>query len=450
MTLPAGLENERLLELFFAQSLDGFFFMMLDEPVEWGDHVDKAAVLDYVFLHQRMTKVNSAIVTQFKAASADDLLGMTPAQFFAHDVAFAKQRWREFFDRGHLHTETDERRLDGTPMRIEGDYMVIHDGRGRIAGHFGIQRDVTDRHAAEEQIRASRQQLRALAARLQKVREEERTGIAREIHDELGQALTGLKLDIAWMKQRLPRDHQMLAQCVSIIERIDGTLGTVRRIATELRPSILDQMGLAAALEWQAQEFGARTGIVTDLELSADGIAVPDELGSSAFRIVQESLTNVARHARATRVTIRLARTPEVLTLEVADDGVGIAPERLEGTASLGLVGMRERALACGGELSIYRGPVRGTTVLLVVPLGGGGAQQFAWPLPTITPSSGRGSAASRATAPALRSPVRRPPPRNSSCCWPARRWAFCCSMSVCRVPLLWKPLKKSASGTPA
>jgi PAS domain-containing protein len=164
MSIPGGIENERLLELFFSQSLDGFFFMMLDEPVEWGEQVDKEAVLDYVFDHQRMTKVNSAIVAQFNAAGPDDILGRTPAQFFAHDVAGARSRWRAFFDRGHVHTETDERRLDGTPMRVEGDYMVIYDERGRIAGHFGIQRDVTDRHLATEQIRASSEELRALVA----------------------------------------------------------------------------------------------------------------------------------------------------------------------------------------------------------------------------------------------------------------------------------------------
>src|SRR4029079_8255282 len=132
-----------------------------------------------------------------------------------------------------------------------GDYMVIYDEYGRIAGHFGIQRDVTDRYQESEQIRVSREQLRALASRLQAVREEERTGIAREIHDELGQALTGLKRDISWMKGRLPKNHEVLAHCTSIIERIDQTLNTVRRIATELRPSVLDQLGLEAALEWQ-------------------------------------------------------------------------------------------------------------------------------------------------------------------------------------------------------
>jgi signal transduction histidine kinase len=375
MSIPGGIENERLLERFFSQSLDGFFFMMLDEPVEWNDGVNKDQVLDYVFDHQRMTKVNNAIVAQFNATTPEELLGATPAQFFAHDLTMAKARWREFFDKGHLHRETDERRLDGTPMRIEGDYMVIYDDRGRIAGHFGIQRDVTDRYLATEQIAASRQQLRALASRLQKVREEERTEMAREIHDELGQALTGLKLDISWMKHRLPRDHEMMAQCASIIERIDQTANTVRRIATKLRPSVLDQLGLAAALEWQGQEFGTRTGIPVSMDVSADGAAIPDDLGSSAFRILQESLTNVARHAKASRVTIRLSQTPTLLTLQVSDDGVGCTPACFEGTRSLGLIGMRERALACGGELSISGAPGRGTTVLLRVPLNAGAAR---------------------------------------------------------------------------
>ena len=368
MTRPADLESERLLELFFSQSLEGFFFMMLDEPVEWGDHVNKDEVLDYVFDHQRMTKVNSAIVTQFNASSPDELLGRTPAQFFAHDLPAAKARWRQFFDQGRFHSETDERRLDGTPVRVEGDYMVIRDSQGRIAGHFGIQRDVTEKYEATETVRASRQELRALAARLQHVREEERTVIAREVHDELGQALTGLKLDIAWMKRRLPPNDLLGAQCGSMMERIDGTLRVVRRIATELRPSVLDQLGFEAALEWQAQEFAVRTGIPVDLDISVAGAKIDDHLGTSAFRILQESLTNVARHSRATRVFIRMVKTHDDLTLEVMDNGLGIPPDRLDGTTSLGLVGMRERALACGGELRIVGNPAFGTSVSLRIP----------------------------------------------------------------------------------
>jgi len=375
MAIPTWIENEQLLELFFSQSLDGFFFMMLDEPVEWGDHINKEETLDYVFEHQHMTKVNDAVITQFAAVDAMALLGRTPAQFFAHDLANARARWREFFDRGHSHTETDERRLDGTPMRIEGDYMVIHDERGWIAGHFGIQRDVTDRHQATEKIRASSEQLRALASRLQKVREEERTTIAREVHDELGQALTGLRLDVSWMRHRLPRNHEALAQCTSIIQQIDGSLAAVRRIATALRPSILDQLGLAAALEWQGQEFGTRTGTAVEMDVTTDGSSIADDIGSSVFRILQESLTNVTRYASATRVSIHMHHSAQELTLTVADNGVGFAPEQLDGTGSLGLLGMRERALACGGELGIISAPGEGTVVSLRVPLSVGGAQ---------------------------------------------------------------------------
>jgi PAS domain S-box-containing protein len=369
--MPASgtLENEQLLEFFFSQSTHGFFFMMLDQPVEWGAHVNKEDVLDYVFEHQRMTKLNSAIVTQFNASTPEELLGRTPAQFFAHDIASARARWMEFFDRGHIHTETAERRLDGTSMCVEGDYMVIRDEHGRIVGHFGIQRDISAQHEAHEELHLSREQLRALACRLQSVREEERTDISREIHDELGQALTGLKLDIAWMKRRLPSDHAMIEQCSSILTRIDQALNAVRRIATELRPSVLDQLGLAAALEWQGQEFATRTGIRVAMNIAVDGCTIPDQLGTSAFRILQESLTNVARHSMATEVDVRLTQTPTEFTLEIADNGVGFPQRRLGGTSSLGVLGMRERALACGGDFSITCHPDVGTTVLLRVPL---------------------------------------------------------------------------------
>ena len=254
-------------------------------------------------------------------------------------------------------------------MCVEGDYMVIRDARGRIVGHFGIQRDITAQHEAHEELHLSREQLRALAFRLETVREEERTDISREIHDELGQALTGLKLDIAWMKRRLPSDHAMIEQCTSILARIDQALNAVRRIATELRPSVLDQLGLAAALEWQGQEFGARTGIHVAMNIAVDGCTIPDQLGTSAFRILQESLTNVARHSMATHVDVRLTQTPTAFTLEIADNGVGFPQRRLEGTSSLGVLGMRERAFACGGDFSISCQPGGGTTVLLRVPL---------------------------------------------------------------------------------
>ncbi|HZN99485.1 MAG TPA: PAS domain-containing protein, partial [Gemmatimonadales bacterium] len=361
-------ESQSLLELFFSQSLDGFFFMMLDQPIAWNETTDKEAALDYILTHERITKVNAAVLAQFSARE-DQLIGRTPAELLAHDIPGARVRWREFLDAGHLHRETDERTLDGRPMIIEGDYICLYDREGRFIGHFGIQRDVTQRRQEENEILRSRQELRDLTARLQLVREEERTDIAREVHDELGQALTGLKIDLAWLKPRVA-DRPVLAERVqSIIVRIDDAMDTVRRIATDLRPSVLDDLGLVAAVEWQAQEFERRTGITAQLDVQATYPELDGVCATTAFRILQETLTNVARHAHATRVKIALQVSAEELTLEVRDNGRGISKSDLLSSTSLGLIGSRERAIACGGKLVIRGIRDHGTIALLRIPL---------------------------------------------------------------------------------
>jgi formate hydrogenlyase transcriptional activator len=157
------MRTDHLLELLFSQSLDGFFFMMLDEPIEWNDSADKERLLDYVFARQRMTMVNDAMLRQY-GATREAFIGLTPAAIYRHDMAHGRQVWREFFDRGRLHIKTHERRLDGTPMDVEGDYICLYDEARRIIGHFGIQRDVTEevrlqarvaRHAAELETRVA-------------------------------------------------------------------------------------------------------------------------------------------------------------------------------------------------------------------------------------------------------------------------------------------------------
>jgi len=155
------MNAEDRLELFFSQSLDGFFFMMLDEPVRWDDSVDKEQVLDYVFTHQRVTKVNDALLAQY-GATREAFLGTTPTDLFRHDLAHGRRVWRDFFDRGRLHVETDERRVDGTPIRVEGDYICFYDEQGRITGHFGIQRDVSERERASQALRQSNRRLEVL------------------------------------------------------------------------------------------------------------------------------------------------------------------------------------------------------------------------------------------------------------------------------------------------
>jgi two-component system, NarL family, sensor histidine kinase UhpB len=361
-----AINTAALLEAFFESSQDGFFFMMLDEPIAWGPGVDKEAVLDYVFSHQRMTKVNQAMAKQFRATPTE-LIGLTPREFFRHDLAAGRRGWRALFDAGHTHSITNERRLDGSAMWVEGDYMCFYDATGRITGHFGIQRDVTDRIVAAEQLEQSRSELRALAARLQTTREEERTRIAREIHDELGQALTALKLDVAWLATQ--RTSGALRQVdASITTRIDETMQLVRRIASELRPSTLDQLGLQAAIECLVQEATQRTGIA--ITLQADEFPkLSEEVASHAFRIIQEALTNVTRHSKATRVDVTVRRLEKSIILAVEDNGVGFVPQSLSGLKSLGLVGMRERALACGGTLLIRGNPGEGSAIVVTIPV---------------------------------------------------------------------------------
>ena len=215
----------------------------------------------------------------------------------------------------------------------------------------------------------SHDQLRALAARLQAVREEERGRVAREIHDELGQALTALKIEFASLLRDLPEDQKLAgARVESILKLLDHTIQSVRRIGTELRPGILDDMGLVAALEWAAEDFQTRTGTKCQISLPDADVPLEPERATALFRIFQETLTNVARHAEATEVHARLAKENGTLILEVRDNGKGMSEEQLAGKSSLGILGMRERVLLLGGTLNISSTLGEGTTVRVLIP----------------------------------------------------------------------------------
>jgi signal transduction histidine kinase len=237
-------------------------------------------------------------------------------------------------------------------------------------------RDATvrrERKQAEIDLRNSRDQLRALAARLQAVREEERKLIARDIHDELGQALTVLGIGLGWIRERLESENatsrnpvqQKIAELSTLLRT---TSKTVRKLCSELRPEILDGLGLSAAIEWQAHEFSRRTGIRCAVSTRADGLTLAPDQTTAAFRIFQEILTNVARHAHASRVNVRLESTGKEVILEASDNGRGIRDCDIDGTKSLGLVGMRERALLLGGALELRGVPGKGTTVTVRLP----------------------------------------------------------------------------------
>jgi signal transduction histidine kinase len=224
-------------------------------------------------------------------------------------------------------------------------------------------------HMKSERLRESEDKLRRLAAHLISIREEERAHIAREIHDELGQVLTGIKMEVGWLEKRLT-EPALLEKTESMSKLIDSTVQTVRKIATGLRPEMLDDMGLIAAVGWQAKDFQKRTGIRCRTKLPPESTKLDLDISTTAFRIFQEILTNVARHSRATRVDIDLSVDDERLTLEVADNGVGIQDSDLNGRKSLGLLGMQERALLFGGQVGITGTPGQGTRVSVSIPTG--------------------------------------------------------------------------------
>jgi signal transduction histidine kinase len=234
-----------------------------------------------------------------------------------------------------------------------------------------LNAELAERALTEQRLRTSEENLRALAAHLQSVREEERIHIAREIHDELGQALTGLKYDIGSLAKGHGTDdaHAFGQKTQAISQAIDRIINSVRRISSGLRPEVLDEIGLGAAIEWQAREFQRRTGVRCLVEMPPQ-FADPDQERSTAlFRIFQELLTNVARHANATRVDVKVQEVDDQgLSLSVADNGRGVRQAELESPTALGFLGLRERVLAFGGTLDVQGEEGKGTTVSVTIP----------------------------------------------------------------------------------
>jgi len=215
----------------------------------------------------------------------------------------------------------------------------------------------------------SRTQLRELAGRLRTVREHERGRIAREIHDDLGAALTALKLDLAWLRARLQEQTTLAERTRAMMDLVDVTIRRTRSLATELRPPILDELGLGPAVEWETQEFTRRTGIECALSAPVDGLQLDRDRSTDVYRILQEALTNVSRHAAASRVEVSVVLSPQELRLEITDNGRGIRPDEIGHRESLGLLGMRERAAAWGGEVAIRPQPAGGTAVTVTLPM---------------------------------------------------------------------------------
>ena len=233
-----------------------------------------------------------------------------------------------------------------------------------------ISRDVSQREEAEQKIKDSGERLRNLALHLQNIREEERTLIAREIHDELGQMLTFLKIQINLVGKKLNNDQQILKEKIeSSLKLIDDSINSIQKIAEKLRPNVLDELGIGAAIEWQTKDFSERTGIECVCDFSKEELILDKEKSTAVFRIFQEALTNVARHANANRIFISLKEYKDHIILEIKDNGKGITSSQINDSRSLGILGMKERAMLFGGTVIIKSSMNSGTTVKVELPI---------------------------------------------------------------------------------
>jgi PAS domain S-box-containing protein len=266
----------------------------------------------------------------------------------------------------------DEMRL----RRADGEYRwflvrteAVHDRNGNTVKWYGVSIDIEDNKQAKEKLKKTTHQLRELSDHLQNVREEERTHIAREIHDELGGQLTVLKMDASWLNKKLPAADKTVKEKVgNLIDVLDAMVKSVRRISTELRPSLLDKIGLAATMEWHLKDFEKRSGIETTFTQPEEELKIPDAVKNGLFRIFQESLTNVARHSKASHVKVELQQDNDNIILSIVDDGKGFEKEKIAEKTTLGILGMKERTSMMGGSYEITSKPEKGTKVNVVLP----------------------------------------------------------------------------------
>lgn len=315
---------------------------------------------------------------------AEELLGfplrqwLTPGFWMSavhpEDCSHVEATLAEAVNRRDAHVEVELRLCDSRGeihwVRQIVRCEAVQESHARCRGFF---LDISATKRTEVEREESRRQLRELALQNQRAREEERVAVSREIHDELGQALTLLRIDLTWMTGRMTKltgskpNHPLLQKAKQMEEQIVSTLQTVRRIATQLRPPVLDEFGLAEAIEWQANDFSRRAGVRCDVSTTSVECQRGDT-ATAVFRIFQELLTNIARHSRASRVRVELEQTKEMIRLCVADNGCGFDPAARGKKVGFGLLGMRERAQALGGVVNIRSAPSQGTTAELIVP----------------------------------------------------------------------------------
>ena len=322
---------------------------------------------------QRIVLFNEAAEKIFRCR-AEQAIGGPLERFIPERFRAVHRQHVERFGETRVTTRMMGPRRTLVGLRVDGEEFPIDASISQVTVegrklYTVILRDITEQRAAEDALRRSFNELREMSAAMNDVREAERTRIARELHDELAQWLTALKMDVSWLAARMPAEQAPLrARTDKMRQLLDATVTAVRRITSDLRPVMLDDLGLVASIEHVVHTFTERTGIPVDLKTGGEGLDLRDPLATGVYRIVQEALTNVARHARATRVAVSVGVEAHTLRVRVGDNGVGL-PEGAQRGKSHGLLGIRERAQTLGGSALIHSPAEGGTVVEITIPL---------------------------------------------------------------------------------
>ncbi len=346
------VENEKKFRMLFNNANDAVFVTQFTEDKAYGDFIE---VNDIACKRLGYTK--------------KEFLSLSPSAIVEPKYIEEFNSWMErLLTDNHVIFEIVHKAKDKRLIPVEiSSHLFNYENKLTI---LSIARDITERKQAEEKLKRTSLVLRNLASHLQTVREDERSMIAREVHDELGQVLTVLKIHVSLLSNKLKEDQVVLKEKINtILKFIDDTVETVQRITSKLRPGILDELGLVPAIEWQTEEFKKVTGIQCSISLPSYEIKLDEDKSTAIFRIFQEALTNVVRHASAKRVSVIIKTISKYLLLEVTDNGFGISNEQVKNPKSLGIISMKERALILGGEVSIEGIPNKGTTVTVQIPL---------------------------------------------------------------------------------
>ncbi len=345
-------DSESKYKMLFNNANDAVFVTQLSDEKSYGDFIE----------------VNEIACSRL-GYSKEEFLQLSPSAIISQksidDFNFNITR---LMKEGHVIYDIVHRAKDKKLIPVEiNSHLFIYNEKPTI---LSIARDITERKQAEEKLRRTSRLLRELATHLQSVREEERTMIAQEIHDELGQVLTALKIQISLLANKLNDDQEPLKQKInSLSDMIDASVESVQKISAKLRPGILDELGLIAAIEWQSEEFEKMTNVKCSLVLPKEEVTLEKDKSTAIFRIFQEALTNIARHSQASKVQISLLNYQSNIFLEIQDNGKGITQDQIKDFKSLGIHGMEERALVFGGQVYIEGIAGKGTKVKVEIPI---------------------------------------------------------------------------------